>query len=201
VSTTNDATTSGEAQAAAMTATSPPATHGAGFWRSVLRGATWTLVAVVMVVLALATVVPIAMGGVPLTVLSGSMSPALKAGDLIVIRPVATEDIQVGDVIAYHPFPDDPTLITHRVIAERVIPGQASGFLTRGDANGATDDPVNAEQVAGVLVYSVPKVGYASNFVNTHRSELLVVVAGVLVVVAAGYAVDGVRRRASRSTT
>lgn len=183
---------------AAPSITTPRVT---GFWRNVARGAGWAIVVLAMGVVALATVVPMAIGGVPLTVLSGSMSPALEAGDLIVVRPVPTEEIHLGDIIAYHPLPNDPTLITHRVVAERVVPGEASGFLTRGDANGATDDPVAAEQVAGVFVYVIPKLGYAANFIGTHRSEMLVVVVGVLVVVAIGYAVDRARRRTSTRST
>ncbi len=33
------------------------------------------------------------------TVLSGSMSPAIETGSIAVVKPVAPESIQVGDVI------------------------------------------------------------------------------------------------------
>jgi signal peptidase len=47
-----------------------------------------------------AVVVPLAIGARPYAVLSGSMEPALCAGHLAVVRPVALEDVERGDMVA-----------------------------------------------------------------------------------------------------
>ena len=67
-------------------------------------------------------------------VTSDSMYPSFKTGDLLMMRNVDIDDIQVGDVIMFT-VPSERELIIHRVesIGEE-------GILTAGDATGATDN-------------------------------------------------------------
>lgn len=133
-------------------------------------------------------VVPKVLGAVPLTILSGSMAPSMPPGSLAVVRPVDATRAQVGDVLSYEPEPDDPTLVTHRVIA---VTKDASGTVAltfQGDANPAPDErPVRPEQVQGSVVYSVPYVGWVSNRLNAapgaryaHWAAYVLIVAGSL---------------------
>jgi len=57
----------------------------------------------------------------------GSMLPFLRDGDVLEIRPVASVEVRVGDVICYEPSPG--ALCLHRVVAR-----DGRGFVTRGDA-------------------------------------------------------------------
>lgn len=127
--------------------------------RRVLGWAAGTaLVLVVALALAVA-IVPALAGATPLTVLSGSMEPALPVGSTVIVRAKPAAEIAVGDVIT---FTDRDTgsaetrIVTHRVVA--VQPGPV--FVTRGDANNA-DDPgvVEAADVRGAQWYHVPYVG------------------------------------------
>ncbi|MHA6792590.1 signal peptidase I [Pseudonocardia bannensis] len=120
--------------------------------------ATLALVAVVAAALAVA-VVPAIAGATPLTVLSGSMEPALPVGSTVVVRPRPADQIAVGDVITFIDRDEttgDTRVVTHRVIG--VEPGPA--FRTMGDANNAPDPGVvETADVRGVQWYVVPWVG------------------------------------------
>jgi signal peptidase len=70
----------------------------------------------------------------PLVVRSGSMSPAIGTGDLVLSRAVAAADVRVGDVVSFPDalHPGIPT--THRVVLLHRV-GRRLDVTTRGDAN------------------------------------------------------------------
>src|SRR5690554_6489189 len=109
----------------------------------------------VLALVAAVVVVPKAVDGAALTVLTGSMEPTYSPGDMIVVRGVADADreVQVGDPVTFQPVSDDPALITHRVVAKS-FSSNGTSFVTRGDANGADDEPIVAGQIKGVVMYS-----------------------------------------------
>jgi signal peptidase I len=95
------------------------------------------------------------------TMLTGSMSPVIRSGDVIVDTPLALRDIRVGQVLTYHIPVDDHRVISHRVIeVQRPAPGIVN-IRTKGDANSAPD-PWTAT-LTGSTVWQVravvPKAG------------------------------------------
>ena len=96
------------------------------------------------------------------SVLSGSMSPTFDRGAVLVVKPVDSAAIQVGDVIVFRQ-PYDPTSTTaHRVVAVNQN-GSSFNFETKGDANEVPDrDPVPADNVVGKVELDVPMLGYAA---------------------------------------
>jgi signal peptidase len=166
------------------------------------QGVTYGLLALVLVGAALLIVVPKVAGGIPLTILSGSMEPNLPVGSLAVVAPVAPEDVRIGQVVTYLPNPDDPTAITHRVTG---ITHRADGGLTftfRGDANSAPDKPVQDYQVRAKVLYAVPWLGHLNNAVNgAGKHAALYVVAGGLFVWAGGLWWRAARSRRNGSAT
>ncbi|MCL1923534.1 MAG: signal peptidase I [Propionibacteriaceae bacterium] len=149
-----------------------------------------TLLMVAMLALAAAlVVVPKIMGGVSLTVLTGSMEPDIHPGDVVVTRGVDEEtarELHIGDVIVFLPYPDDPTVVTHRIVAKSVSSNSVA-FITQGDNNNAPDywGPVGTHQVRGEVMYVVPKVGLVRQWVGNHVGWVIPVVACLLL----GYAV------------
>lgn len=122
----------------------------------------WTLLLAVIAAAAALIVVPKAAGARPLTVLSGSMSGTYDVGDVVVVRPVDTDDLRVGDVITFQPVSDDPALTTHRIVGVNVG-SEGTSYVTQGDANNAADlSAVRPEQVKGAVWYSVPELGWIS---------------------------------------
>ena len=167
-----------------------------GFWRGVSRGVTSILLVAVLALAVALAVVPRVMGGEALTVLTGSMQPTYSPGDVVVSVP--QEDYQVGDVVTFQPVSGDPTLVTHRIVAVTVGGPQGEQYITRGDANGDDDDPIEAGQIMGEVVYSVPYVGYVAVAAGEHRNVLIAAAAALLI----GYGIyavasDVLRKRRS----
>ncbi|MEN6389759.1 MAG: signal peptidase I [Syntrophomonas sp.] len=94
----------------------------------------------------------------PRVILSGSMEPQIKIGDVVVIHKIEGKDAQVGDVILF-PYQKDMK-VTHRIIAVSEQQGTKL-FTTKGDANPEPDvDLVPVDNVQGKVVTVVPKVGW-----------------------------------------
>lgn len=140
-------------------------------------------------VLALAVliiVVPKATGSIPMTVLTSSMIPRYPPGTLVVIKKIDTRSLKIGDVATYQIASGKPGVITHRIVAINNGSDGKRSFVFRGDNNSVPDptDILDA-QVVGKLWYSLPAIGYVSNWLNGVHRGLLVTIAAALLL---GYA-------------
>lgn len=123
----------------------------------------------------LSAAVPALLGLKDMIVTSGSMEPAMSAGDVAMIRPLHAEPIQVGDLITFRTW-SASGMTTHRVIAIKSIDGHAY-FQTKGDANNSPDaDLVPGEAVFGKVVWVEPKVGYLLVFGTTMWGKALMII-------------------------
>ena len=84
---------------------------------------------------------------------TGSMAPAIRAGDLVLLRKVDPYQIRPGVVITFQ-SPLSHVQVTHRVAS---VDYTALGpvFTTKGDANGAADPWVLRYQASGWVVAAV----------------------------------------------
>jgi signal peptidase I len=91
-------------------------------------------------------------------VISGrSMEPALPIGSLVIVEPVAIDQIQPGDIVSVQAL--NGTVYTHRVSAVTTLNGEPA-VQTWGDANPAPDPtPAPAAALIGRVVFFVPVVG------------------------------------------
>ena len=97
-------------------------------------------------------------------VLSGSMEPTYSPGDLLYVRDTDPADVQVGDPITFV-LNEDLVVATHRVVE---IDPESQTFRTQGDALKTPDTaPVHFKNLVGVPVFSIPLLGYISNFIQT----------------------------------
>jgi signal peptidase I len=96
-------------------------------------------------------------------VLSGSMSPVIRTGDLIVDNPVTAtqaEHLQVGQIVSFREAPGSTSIITHRIVAVQVHDGTVS-YVTKGDANNAADSPARpSSDVVGIFSSDIPRGAY-----------------------------------------
>lgn len=107
-------------------------------------------------------------------VLSDSMSPALRAGDLIICHDKKIDSIKVGDIITYSM---DDFYVTHRV-AEKISDGGRIFLKTRGDANNTIDPvTVGAGQLIGAFALRIPYGGYVINFFRSAAGLILILIA------------------------
>lgn len=122
-----------------------------------------TLVVVLMVLCAIFLMGARVMGYQVYSVVSGSMEPAFSTGDLIYVKEVDVNTIQVGDPITFV-LNEDLVIATHRVVD---IDAQNQYFYTKGDSNENIDaSPVHFNNVIGIPHFSIPKLGYLSDFVQ-----------------------------------
>ena len=97
-----------------------------------------------------------------LTVLSGSMRPAFAPGDMVVAKPVSTEQVKLGDVLVYQIPVGDHHVESHRIV--QIMERRPNLVVrTKGDANDSAD-PWTAV-LSGDRVWTVrravPHVGQA----------------------------------------
>ncbi len=97
-----------------------------------------------------------------LTVLTGSMDPAIPAGSVIIVTPQRSRDVRVGQIITYQIPVEDHRVVTHRVV-EVITPGANPVIRTKGDANEAPDPWVSrvADPTAWKVRAVVPHLGTA----------------------------------------
>jgi signal peptidase I len=101
-----------------------------------------------------------------------SMQPTIKDGEVIMIKPVVSSQIKRGDIVFYQ---NHNGVIAHRVVAIKAVNTKPSAigdqetggtsilnpqssifrtfFILRGDASSTCDEPVEADQVLGKVVF------------------------------------------------
>jgi len=135
----------------------------------------------VVVVLALAVVVPKLGGATSYTILTGSMKPKMPPGTLVVVKPVKPEQVRVGDVLTYQIESGKKAVATHRVERVEITLAGKYSFIMKGDANDVSDpSPVRPEQVRGKRWYAVPYLAYPSLLVDGDVREFVVMSSVVL---------------------
>lgn len=126
--------------------------------------------------------VPTIAGHKVLNVLSGSMAPAIRTGDVIVVRPLLPGEVpKEGDVITYRVQGETARnremMITHRVMGTVLVNGKPVAFATKGDANDSPDEtPVALQAIVGVYRFRVPFFGYVAYFVRQPVGIVLMLV-------------------------
>lgn len=88
-------------------------------------------------------------------VVSESMVPVLEKNDFIVYKTTPIEQLRQDDIVVYkRDVADGHILIVHRLVA--ITDGYA---VTKGDNNSVQDDPFDAENIVGKVVFTVPQLG------------------------------------------
>lgn len=113
-------------------------------------------------------------------IISPSMEPEYSVGDLIYVKEVDPSTIKVGDVITFI-VNEDLVVGTHRVVS---IDAEKQQFTTKGDANDVEDaEPVHFNNVIGVPQFSIPKLGYVSDFIQNPPGMYITLGVGVLLII------------------
>lgn len=151
--------------------------------RQIVGGVVWAS-CLVAVALALAIALPLAFGARPYTILTGSMEPAISAGDVAINERISPLSAEVGDIVTFRDPEDQSHQITHRVQRIRRA-GSHLWFVTQGDANNASERwRIAADGQLGRVVYVVPWVGHVSVLTQTSLGlALLVIVPALLLAI------------------
>lgn len=108
-------------------------------------------------------------------VVSGSMEPTIHVNDMIIVH--AQKDYQVGDIVTYLPK-ESVTPVTHRIVEKN-----GDKVTTQGDANNGADPEIEAEQIVGKVVTTIPRIGAAIEWMSTPFGMMVLVLAGFAIVV------------------
>ena len=115
------------------------------------------------------------------TVLSGSMEPTYHTGSLIYVKKIDPYTIKEGQPITF--MLDENTVATHRVVG--IVPDEEDPtvirFRTKGDANDAEDGTlVHYKNVVGTPVFTIPYLGYFSNWITHAPGKYIAITAAVV---------------------
>ena len=140
-----------------------------------------TLIVIAVVALAILLAGVRIVGLTPYVVLSGSMEPTYHTGSLIYDKKVDPFTLKEGDVITF--MVSEDTLATHRIVG--VVPDEDEpGTIrvrTTGDANDAEDCTlVHYKNVVGTPVFTIPYLGYFSNWITHAPGKYIAITAAVV---------------------
>lgn len=138
--------------------------RGTGAWAAVGRIASMSAMLVALFAAAVLIVIPVTTGSQSYTILTKSMAQKFPPGTFMVMKPVAFDELKLGDVITFQMYSGRPDVDTHRIVGFGATQEGEKTLITKGDNNGANDpEPVRAVQVKGKLFYAVPYVGFVAN--------------------------------------
>ena len=117
------------------------------------------------------------------TILTQSMYPTIKAGDVVVTYKDDKDKYNVGDVVTFISDSNGGITVTHRVVEVYELNGYYS-YATKGDNNNAKDsEMVKSDNVLGKVVLKIPKIGYAQQFLVSKTGWIVAVLLPCLGVV------------------
>ena len=143
----------------------------------------WNVVSTLLVVLIVLCAVFLmgsrVMGYQVYTVISGSMEPEYSVGDLLYVKKVDVNTIKAGDPITFI-LNEDLVVATHRVVR---VDSENQRFYTKGDSNEIEDnDPVHFNNVIGVPQFSIPLLGYVSDYIQHPPGMYVTIAVGVVLI-------------------
>ena len=110
------------------------------------------------------------------TILTQSMYPTIKAGDVVITYKEDNNKYNDGDVITFVSEQNGGITITHRV-DEVYNVNDSYSYKTKGDNNNAPDNEITSgDNVLGKVVVKIPKVGYIQQFLVNKTVFIVAVV-------------------------
>ena len=166
--------------------TKAPSARRMGRWTARLLA--FVFLGLVLAAVAVVVVIPRATHGQAMTVLTGSMTPGIPVGSVVVVRPVDPGTLEVGDVATYQKEKDQAVFVTHRII-EIDSSTRPTTYIFKGDANRGPDlEPIVPERIIGKVWFHVPYLGTIRDGLKGSGGVTLLVM-----MLLGGYAVSQVR--------
>ena len=114
-------------------------------------------------------------------IVSKSMEPKLKVGDVILIKHAEPEDLKVSDIISYMGSSGEfqGKIITHRIKAIQTEDDRYI-FITKGDSNDLEDPAVYTENIYGKVIYKSIFLSIISKILRNTVGFIILVVAPLI---------------------
>jgi len=116
-----------------------------------------------------------------LTVLSGSMRPAIDIGSVVVVMP--QKEYKTGDIITFDSANRANIPTTHRIDNIQIVNG-APVYTTKGDANKTEDGKKrNQSEIEGKVIFTIPYLGYVLDFMKKPLGLALLIFIPALLII------------------
>ncbi len=136
---------------------------------------------VLIAALLIVSVLPITGNYKIMTVISGSMAPAIKMGSVVVVKPAS--DYKIEDVITFGPYSKTKAPTSHRIYDIKVVDGQPV-YITKGDANNAPDTrEIQKKDVLGKVLFDIPYLGFAVDFAKKPMGFALIIIVPAAIII------------------
>ena len=117
------------------------------------------------------------------TILTQSMYPTIKAGDVVITYQNDGNKYNSGDVVTFISEKNGGITITHRITDVMAVNGSYS-YKTKGDNNNSADSEIIAsDKVLGKVVVKIPKAGYIQQFLVSKAGFIVAVLLPCLAIV------------------
>ncbi len=115
------------------------------------------------------------LSGMIRVVLTDSMAPTIRAGDVIILKSPTTR-IAPGMIVTYS--------WNDKIITHRVMKVEGDTIITKGD-NSDQADPwiIPVSNVIGVAYFSIPYLGYVLTFIRKPIGLLLVILVPSVIII------------------
>lgn len=100
------------------------------------------------------------------------MEPTLSVNDVIIVHE--SESYDINDIVVYD---SGSGMIVHRIIEQH-----GDTFITKGDANNISDEPITKEAVKGKVVFSIPHAGVVVKAIRSPVGIVIIIIAVVLLI-------------------
>lgn len=108
-----------------------------------------------------------------LEVISGSMEPTIKVGDLIIIN-TNEEKYGLGDIITFRDI--NGSFVTHRIINI-----EDNVMVTQGDANDSPDEEMSVSSIVGKYEMRIPGAGKLMTSLKNPLVMILILAIGIII--------------------
>lgn len=110
-------------------------------------------------------------------IVSESMEPNIKVGDIILEKKIKEEDLKKGDIITYK---IDDQNITHRIVNIEII-NNITYYKTKGDNNKIEDEKkIVYSDIRGKVIAKIPLVG---NFILNKKIKKIILIILVICII------------------
>lgn len=106
-------------------------------------------------------------------VLTESMEPEIMAGDMILGKSVASEDLKVGDIVTYQGLEGS---VRDKIITHKIVEIDDDIIVTQGVANDVADPPIKASQILSRYVVTIPFAGDIFSVINSKFGFIFLIV-------------------------
>ena len=119
------------------------------------------------------------------TVVTGSMEPKYKIGDILIAKETKPSKIKVGDAISYLASRDEikGNVVTHEVVNITKDEDGHYLFHSKGLVNLIEDPVVHEDQLFGVVIYKTKILSFVKKIVSTDIGMILFIVIPILYII------------------